>query len=106
MRNLRYIIRNRDRFAADSGEDREISCGREIGTQQTTPPDLELDPQECVQYLDVRGPRRRVQFIASGSLSEYPVSVDQINAEIPELLANLATNIFSPYRPGILGKVS
>src|SRR5436853_7442972 len=94
MRNLRYIIRNRDRFAADSGEDREISCGREIGTQQTTPPDLELDPQECVQYLDVRGPRRRVQFIASGSLSEYPVSVAHVNSDITMLLAILHTYIF------------
>src|SRR5690242_12961070 len=78
--NRRYlsdVVRDGDQITTQSGKNRQVSSSRQIGTQQSAVPDLELDSQQGVQHTNRNRLGGRAKLILSCSLRSDPVFVDR-----------------------------
>jgi hypothetical protein len=92
VRKPRYlcdVIRHRDHFTSQPRKHRQVSSRRQVGTQQASPPDLQLDSQKCVEDFYPRRAHCRAELILTGALRENFVPIQCGNPRLAKLIANL-----------------
>ena len=101
---LSDVVRYRDQITPEPGEHGQIPCGRQIGAQQSTIANLQLNSQQGVQYFYF-GVLWRPKLVLPRSLSTYLVSVDREDRLVGELLGYFGRDIFSFHRPNTARKL-
>ena len=76
MRDFCYVVRYCYILTAQPREDREVPRGGQIRTQKPPPPDLQLNAEERVLYINARRGLGILKMIRTGAQLENALAVD------------------------------
>src|SRR5882672_1342284 len=89
MRYLCDVVRNRDRGAADAGENRQVARRRQIGTEQAVAANFQFGAKQSVLNLRRHAFWNRRKFVSASAHLQNALAIDSREPRVAELSRDL-----------------